>query len=385
MVQEEIDEDFICCFLAGEVDEEEEIVFRRMFAEDEELRNETERVGRTWYYGKYAGKWGRVDEKKAWRNIEVSRVRRIRYKKIVQWNIAALLLLLIGVGVVILLQDQKKSALQLVEDALPIYPGQSRALLVLASGEKVELGAVVNKEILDGGVIIKGDSAALIYPIHTASAASLFNELIVPVAGEYRLSLSDGTVVYLNSESKLRYPVNFGKGEREVELEGEAYFEVASDKDHPFRVKTADLNVQVWGTGFNVSAYQNADFSEITLAHGVVAVGERGKELILKPDEQLIFDKQSGKMSVQPIDARKICAWKNGILYFEGMPLGELAVKLSRWFDVQFFFTFDKLKQLKFTGAFKKYNSINYVLSLIESTTDIKVQIKGRTIVVDYK
>lgn len=382
---EKIDEDFICRFLAGEANGEEEKAFRQKLMEDAELYREVERVGRTWYLGKYAGKWGQVDERKAWHNIGRIHSRRARYKRILYWNVAALLGVIIGAGVFLLLRYQPEVSLRLVEEVRLIQPGQSKALLVLASGEKVELGATIPKKISDGGIVIEGDSAALIYSLQTEPAESLFNELIIPVGGEYRLCLSDGTVVYLNAESRLRYPVYFGKGKREVELEGEAYFEVAPDKERPFRVKTSDLDVRVLGTGFNVSAYPNEYRSEVTLAYGVVMVEEGGKEVALKPGEQIMVDKQSGKVFVRTVNAWKICSWKSGILYFEGMPLEELAVKLSRWYDVQFFFTSEKLKQLKFTGALKKYNSIDYVLSLIEATTDIRVQIKGRTIMVDSK
>lgn len=385
MKLKKIDEDFICRFLAGEANGEEEKAFRQQLAEDTELRNEVKRAGRIWYIGKYTGKWKQIDENQAWQNIREMRPHRIRHKKILYWNIAALLGLIIGTGVFTLLREQSEPPLQLIEKVLPIQPGKSKALLVLASGEKVELGATMPKKISDGGIAIEGDSTALIYKPQTEPAESLYNELIVPVGGEYRLCLSDGTVVYLNAESRLRYPVNFGQGKREVELEGEAYFEVTPDKERPFRVKTSDLDVRVVGTGFNVSAYQNGYRSEVTLAHGAVIVEEGRKELALKPDEQVVVERRSGKVYIQTVDAWKICNWKNGVLYFKGMPLEELAVKLSRWYDVQFFFTSENLKHLKFSGAFKKYNSIDYALSLIEATTDIRVEIKDRTIIIDSK
>lgn len=385
MKLKKIDEDFIYRFLAGEANGEEEKAFRQKLMEDTELCKEVERVERSWYLGKYARKWGQVDERKAWHNIVGMHSRRVRHKRILYWNIAALLGVIVGAGIFTLLRYQSDAPLRLVEEVCQIQPGQSKALLVLTSGEKIELGAMIPKKISDGGIVIEGDSASLIYTHQTEPAEFLFNELIIPVGGEYRLCLSDGTVIYLNAESKLRYPVNFGKGEREVELEGEAYFEVAPDKERPFQVRTSDLDVRVLGTGFNVSAYRNGYRSEVTLAHGAVIVEKAGKELALKPDEQFVADKQSGKMFVQTVDAWKICGWKSGILYFEGMPLEELAVKLSRWYGVQFFFTSEKLKQLKFTGALKKYDSIDYVLSLIEATTDIRVQIKDRIIMVDSK
>ena len=378
-------EDFIYRILAGEVSEEEELAFRKRLAEDEAERKEFERIGRIWYRGKYAGKWESINEEKALRRLEIGKTHRIHLKKMLYWNIAAIGLLVLGTGLFALFKARTIRSTPMVEVAEPIHPGQQKALLVLASGEKVELGTIPQRKIAENGVTIQGDSAGLVYHSPVLSTGQVFNELIVPRGGEYRLCLSDGTVVYLNSESRLKYPASFAGERREVELEGEAYFEVAPDKEHPFLVNTNELSVRVLGTGFNVAAYREGNVSEVTLAHGTVVVGESGKEASLKPDEQFVLDRNTGKISIQQVDARKICAWKSGVLYFEGMSLEELAAKLSRWFDVQFFFTAEDLKKLKFTGSLKKYNSIDYALALVEATTNIRMHIKGRTIVVGYK
>lgn len=378
-------EDLIYRILAGEASEEEKFAFRKRIAEDETERQEFERIGRIWYKGKYAGKWENIDEEKAFRRLENGRIHRIRLKKRLYWNIAAVGLLVLGAGLFALFKARPVRPIPVAEVAEPIHSGQRKALLVLASGEKIELGTIPQRKIAENGVTIQGDSAGLVYHSPVLSTEQVFNELIVPKGSEYRLCLSDSTVVYLNSESRLKYPASFTGERREVELEGEAYFEVAPDKEHPFLVNTNELSVQVLGTGFNVAAYREGNVSEVTLAHGAVVVGESGKEAILKPDEQFILDRNTGKISIRQVDAYKVCAWKSGVLYFEGMPLEELAIKLSRWFDVQFFFTAEDLKKLKFTGSLKKYNSIDYVLALVEATTNIRMQIKGRTIVVGYR
>lgn len=373
-------EDLIYRILAGEASEEEKFAFRKRIAEDETERREFERIGRIWYKGKYAAKWENIDEEKAFRRLENGRIHRIRLKKRLYWNIAAVGLLVLGAGLFALFKARPVRPIPVAEVAEPIYSGQPKALLVLASGEKVELGTSSREEIAESGVTIRGDSAGLVYHALDLPAEQVFNELIVPKGGEYRLCLSDGTVVYLNSESRLKYPAGFTGERREVELEGEAYFEVAPDKEHPFLVNTGELCVRVLGTGFNVLAYREENVSEVTLVHGAVVVGEAGKETNLKPDEQFILDKSTGKTSVQQVDANKICAWKSGMLYFEGMALEELVIKLSRWFDVQFFFTAEELKQLKFTGALCKYAPFNYNLSLLEATTDIQFILKDKMV-----
>lgn len=373
-------EDLIYRILAGEASEEEELACRKRIAEDEAERQEFERIERIWYKGKYAGKWESIDEEKAFRRLENGRTHRIRLKKKLYWNIAAIGLFVLGAGLFALFKARPARPIPMAEVAEPIYPGQPKALLVLASGEKVELGTSSRKEIAESGVTIQGDSAGLVYHSLDLPAEQVFNELIVPKGGEYRLCLSDGTVVYLNSESRLKYPAGFTGERREVELEGEAYFEVTPDKEHPFLVNTGELCVRVLGTGFNVSAYREENVSGVTLAHGAVVVGEAGKETSLKPDEQFILDKSTGKTSVQQVDANKICAWKSGMLYFEGMALEELVIKLNRWFDAQFFFTAEELKHLKFTGALCKYASLAYNLSLLEATTNIQFVLKDKVV-----
>lgn len=381
----ELNEDFICRILSDEATDEEIAIFRLMLAEDEELKKEYKHIEQTWYYGKYTKKWEQLDEDKAWRHIKAAQTRRIRQRKLLYWKIAVVILLFLGCGMLLLLDNNTHSLPQLAEEVQTVQPRQSKALLVLSTGEKVELGTTGQKTISDGGISVENDSAVLVYQPSISPKEQLFNELIVPIGGEYRLCLSDGTVVYLNSDSRLRYPVHFGKEKREVELEGEAYFEVVSDKKHPFYVNTKNLEVKVLGTGFNVAVYTEEDRSEVTLTHGIVVVEESDKEFVLKPDEKLVLNKRTGQVQIQQINAQKVCAWKDGALYFEGMPLEELSVKLSRWFDVHFFFTDENLKRLKFSGAFKKHNRIEYVLSLIEATTDIRVQVKGNTIMVDHK
>lgn len=148
----------------------------------------------------------------------------------------------------------------------------------------------------------------------------VYNELIVPTGGEYRLILSDGTIVYMNSESRLKYPVKFVGDERIVELEGEVYFEVVRDEEHPFVVYANQLNVRVLGTGFNVMVYKQDSRTEVTLVNGKVDVRNGDISEILEPSQQFVMDYGSREYQVRSVNVSTYVDWKSGILNFDTMP-----------------------------------------------------------------
>ena len=222
----------------------------------------------------------------------------------------------------------------------------------------------------------------------------LFNTITIPRSGEYKLVLSDGTKVWLNSASKLKYPVAFTGGQRKVFLEGEAYFKVAknekqpfvaADTVHPFLVETSGMSVTVLGTGFNVMAYPEEMEAAVTLVHGKVGVQTDHRQQILQPDEQYVYQTTTRRGTVRKVDVSQYVDWKEGILNFDSMPLEELTRRLGRWYDVDFFFVAEELKTLKYSGAFKKYNDIRYVLNIIEEITNVQFVLNERTIVVNRK
>lgn len=340
-----------------------------------------------WYQGSYSGKWQKIHEKTVWRKMEAKHHSRRQYSRI--WRIsavAALVVLLIGGGLMYLDFSARRAG-RLQESGPGIETGSPKAVLVLSSGEKINLGSTVADDIAEVGSVLAIDSAAVVYHENDMQKTEevIYNELIVPVGGEYRLYLADGTEVYLNSESRLRYPVHFGADERSVELEGEAYFEVAPDKKRNFVVHTDKLSVKVLGTGFNVMAYRSDVYTEVTLLHGAVDVLSGNRNTVLKPDQQLVADNQTLQCRVREVNAAGFVAWKDGLLNFDAIPLEQLAVKLGRWYGVDFFFNGEGLKHLKFSGAFRKYNDINYILALIEKTTEVTFKINQKTIIVSKR
>jgi len=365
------------------ITEEEEVYLKRLLAVDTEAAAEYRRLARLYRYGRYAGKWELVDTEKAWRRIagrSPARKRAVRR----YWAAAASVLLLAGIAFTLLHRPQPDRELPL---AVAGCPGGAKAQLILPSGEKVQLGEGETRKITEKGVVIAGDTAALRYEKDRADHAVsvVYHELVIPRGGEYCLQLADGTVVWLNSESRLKFPVLFGDEKREVFLEGEAYFEVEASRQCPFIVRTPEAEVNVLGTGFNVMAYKNDLSVQVTLVHGAVGVKTAAGQETIRPDEQLVFDKAMGEQTVRRVKVEDFVGWKEGVLSFDAMPLEELSQKLSRWYDVEFFFTAESLKLLKFSGAFRKYDDIRYVLGLIGATTDVELILKGRTVTVCRK
>lgn len=376
-------ENLILRFLLGETDEAENRHVEKLLAENKEIAAEYRHLLRIWYFGKYAGKWGRVNMEKSWKRIEAKRNRKpVQY--IHYLAVAAACLLLVGIAFSLLNHPGKKDIA--TQQVAEVVPGKAQAQLKLASGKTVDLIGTGIEHILDQGAVIDKDTSLLTYEKRRKedTAVIAFNELIIPRGGEYSLLLSDGTKVWLNAESRLRYPVAFATDLRKVWLEGEAYFEVAADSSSPFMVETALVDIKVLGTGFNVMAYNSEDRTEVTLVHGKVGVKTVQGNTLLKPDEQLIFHRAGGGQEVKQVNVQTFISWKEGILAFDAMPLCELAERLSRWYNIDFFFTAESLKQMKFSGAFKRYDDIRYVLTLIGETSDVQFVLKERTVTV-YK
>lgn len=378
-------EDLIYRVLAGEASEKERLEFMEWIKDCEEHRLFFREVERVWYTGKYSEKWGNIEKSVAWQAVErkwESRHRRLMMR--IGWSVAATVVLLLGMTWVFLASGKKSSVMEVQS---MVKPGEAKAVLVLSTGVQVTLGNEQTDTIREKGVTILNVENYIDYSQRDDAGETdvVYNELIVPVGGEYRLVLADGSVVYMNSASRLKYPVRFTGGERLVELEGEAYFEVTQNEAHSFVVRTKRLDVTVLGTGFNVMAYRKDARTEVTLVNGKVDVTSGKINEVLTPNRQFVMNNESGDYEVRTVEAKAYAAWKGGTLNFDAMPLDELGDKLGRWYGVSFFFSSERLKQLKFTGAFRKYNDMDYILSLIEATTDVTFKINGNVIIVNEK
>lgn len=223
---------------------------------------------------------------------------------------------------------------------------------------------------------------------HSGNGMVAYHTLTVP-AGQYaQLTLADGSEIWLNSRSTLVYPDRFTGKKREVKFEGEGFFKVASDKEHPFIVKTEGLNVVATGTQFNVSAYDDDTWVSTTLVEGQVHMHSQPKNIrhALNEGHIAIYDKTTGTMETKPVDAEMQISWTYGEFQFKDMPMGNIAKRLERNFNVTFVFKDDVIKNRPFTGTFYRHQSVDHILNVIEISTErMDYSIKNDTIYISQK
>lgn len=342
------------------------------------LREEVRRLG------KLSTKDLVADEQKMWEKIskcrEAGQNRLKLSRRLLRYAAIIALPLLLG-GIFLCIQQLKQGAPEVV--VAVIKPGFPQAILKMNNGELIDLSAEVKDTVLiREGITIRLDSSRCLSYQGDASTlqTTIYNTLLVPQGGEYRLVLADGSVVWLNSASELRYPVAFSGNERKVFLKGEAYFEVAKNKQAPFLVNVADMEVEVLGTRFNINAYRYDGTFQTTLVSGKVKVSDlkTAESVILKPDQQALA--KEGKLSVREVDAEVYTAWRDGKFYFESETLEEIAAQLERWYNIHFFFSREELKHYKFTGVIRKDFTANKMLDIISKTTNVQFEVKENTV-----
>jgi transmembrane sensor len=275
-----------------------------------------------------------------------------------------------------------------------IEPGSVGATLALANGKKIRLNEAANGELAKeaGVVITKSANGDLIYEIKDkAGESGKVNTLSTANGQTYHLRLPDGTLVWLNSASSLTYAANLIKnGHRKVKLKGEAYFEVAKDKAHPFVVESKGQEVEVLGTHFNINSYADEPSTKTTLLEGSVrivhapssgnaAAGSK-EDVILKPNQQA--DLQRGIIKVKPVVAEDAIAWKNGYFNFDSDNLESIMGRIARWYNIQPVYEDEFLKQEIFIGTISKYEKISKVLHMMERTGSIAFEIKGNKVII---
>ena len=268
-----------------------------------------------------------------------------------------------------------------MEAETPIVPGTFRAQLTLDDGRTVALDSAAFRSIgqLPEATVEVADRV-LTYTRsdHAAPAEVKYNTLEIPRGGEYALQLADGSRVWLNAETRLRYPVAFAGTVRRVELTGEAYFEVSKDATRPFIVRANGVDVRVLGTSFNVAAYGAEVVT--TLVEGRVAVEAGSERVTLEPDRQAVWDGE--RMEVRQVDASNYGLWRKGIFYFEDRRLEEILDALARWYGVEVFYVNPETKDMRFTVEIKRYENIDAILRRIAQTERVHFGVSGRTVTV---
>ncbi len=329
----------------------------------------------------------RFDYKPSLESVKTSLDEKSRFKISNLYKYAAAVLIFISIGYVFLTKNKA------TEDNTPIIvnntikTGTDKATLTLEDGSSVVLGE--GQQYISDKVVSNGKD--LIYETSQINATKLkpsiaYNYLTIPRGGQYLVKLSDGTKVWLNSESQLKYPVHFIKGEtRAVELVyGEAYFDVSPSTKHSgakFKVLTGDQEVEVLGTEFNISAYQDEATIYTTLVEGKVAVTEGSTNTVLSPQQQSIIKKGIAGIEIVNADVYSITSWRKGIFSFDRMPLEKIMKVLARWYDIDVIFIDSDIKQDYFTGILRKNQSIEEILESIRTTNNIAYEINNNTVI----
>lgn len=270
--------------------------------------------------------------------------------------------------------------------AQSIVPGSNKAVLVLADGTEHDLSSGNNSVITEEGSEIKNSGNKLEYTSKSAQTTETkYNTLKIPRGGEYFLVLADGTKVWLNSETTLRFPVQFASDIRRVELTGEAYFEVSRNENVPFIVSSGNQQVKVLGTQFNISSYPDNQSILTTLVEGSVEVsleGNPAEKTMLKPSEQSYLSMNESQILKRNVDVAQYVAWKDGRFVFQDQMLEDIMKTLSKWYDVQVVFTNEDDKKLRFTGNLERYTDFNNILGKIERTNEVEFEITDKLITI---
>ncbi len=292
-----------------------------------------------------------------------------------QWA-AALVTVVLGTGIFYIANQPKKSTG--LAQGIDISPGQMGATLTLANGKKILLTKAAKGQLAQeaGVTIMKTAAGELTYVINGENSAAGYHTLSTQRGQQFAVQLPDGSKVWLNAASTLKYPANFtAMSTRMVELEGEGYFEAAKDPQHPFLVNTVDQQVEVLGTHFNVSAYGNGEMDKTTLLEGTVRIigKARNGTAILKPGQQASIN-QNGIL-VRQVDAEDAIAWKNGFFVFDSERLEDIMQQVSRWYNVDIHYASNELKERRFSGSVSRFAMVSKLLSQLEQVETVKFNI----------
>ncbi len=256
-----------------------------------------------------------------------------------------------------------------------IQPGTTQAILTLDNGKQVELGADNNLNSKAIAEMTEGEEIA-------------FNNLTTPRGGEFKVTLEDGTEVWLNADSRLRYPETFEGNERRVEITGEAYFKVAKNEEKPFYVVSGGQEVRVYGTEFNVHAYDDEATIFTTLVEGSISlrpIHGNKSELMLTPGKQARFNKDNASANVVKVDTEVVTSWRSGTFVFEDQNLEQIMRTLSRWYDFEYEFTDEKVASTIFMGSIPRYGSFGEVVEIFKKMGGIQLHQRGRRVVISSK
>jgi len=346
----------------GSRSEHNKLLYKRLLEESIDT-DSVEKIFEGYNYDKYY--------KECCKKIDKSR--RIKSIEILKW--AALIAIPLTVFSLFYFRDNETEVYRAMAD---IHPGTSSAVLILSDGEKVTLGDKnAGDQIVKDNIKVESDT--LKYENITTDKIA-YNTIIIPRGGEYVLKLSDGTKIWLNAESELKYPVSFTGNERRVYLKGEAFFDVTKNEKSPFKVVSNDHVISVLGTEFSIRAYSDEKYITTTLESGKVSIDAGNRHAELLPGQQ--SNVSNSEMSVKDVNTQLYTAWHNNKYVFDNQSLREILHTLSRWYDMDVNFEKYDLGDLRFTGELMKYTNIVDFLEKLEALEKVRFNINGKNVLV---
>lgn len=373
-------------YLLGDITEEERQELEDWCEEAPRNRKLFEQICQEDLFSKERYVYEKIHDTKAFSVFE-KRVRKVSSRSIGNWwkYAAVLLFPILVVGSWKLMHETEQVSI-VASSVAPIQPGCSQAVLVLDDGRKVflkeEEEGVISE---DKEITVTGEKDRLVYTSSEGKNVDeiRFNELEVPRGGEYKVRLADGTLVYLNSATRMKYPVKFDEKERKVYLSGEAYFEVAKDPERPFFVEMEGVEVRVYGTSFNVNTHQKGNIQTVLVKGSIgVKVLSSGMESVIRPGQMAEFKQGNTKVDVKDVNVAVYTDWKDGIFRFENQRLEDILTVLSNWYDVDVFYQTVSVKELHFSGYMERYKDVSVILEAITLSTGVTFSIQGKTIIV---
>lgn len=334
--------------------------------------------------------YSHIDKKRAWMKIKEKSLapNKIRNNTVSLRWVGAVASVFIAVVTVSLYLFMNRPAPDMIGQ---IKPGSPKAMLELSDGEQFFLTdtadfTVRNKEGIVLGINKSNQLIFDSFPIEDGvRAITVPRTITVPYGGEYTIQLQDKSIVILNSGSTLRFPDQINAEVRRVELEGEAWFEVAENKQMPFEVVTKHSVISVLGTKFNVCSYAEDLAEQITLVEGKIAVRNNWQAYQMSPGEHYVSSVENDNSTVLPVDVNLFISWKDGIYRFQNMRLADIMPKFERWYNVKFKFEDEECAGLRFTGAAERHTNLEEFLRLIESTSGVKFTLANNQIVISKK
>lgn len=302
-----------------------------------------------------------------------------RMQRIISYAVAASVIIVLGVWIYFTyIQKDDSTQLMANNPSLDLLPGSDKATLTLENGKTIILDKTGNDTSINGQLQILQQEGEIKYSEGTRERPMAYHVLTIPKKGQYKLILPDGSKVWMNAASSIRYPVAFNGAERKVYVTGEAYFEVAKDKTKPFRVVADDMLVEALGTAFNINAYGDEPVMSATLVEGSILVTKGAAENVLKPGQQA---KLSGnEMSVVNVKADEVIAWKNNQFKFNDLPLDAIMRQVARWYDAEI--VYEQKTSDHFNAEVSRDVPVSKLLHILELTNRAHFKIEGNKIIV---